>query len=503
LKYQDISTLILSLTPTEKQHFKKSNDPKSDFVVLFDFINKHKEYNSEKFKEHLLRKKKKGKGNSKKYTSGYFSVIKKYLYQKIMETLRTIYVPRRAPYEMFIRSLNADILLEKGLHQLAKEEISTAKGKSFDSSFPIEKLMLLRRESIIQFYEDYQNYTLQEIHNLYDSRISVAEQLLLEIKYARIISILTFQYFKGKKDLEMVESFNNEDYMQNESLATEFGTKYLYNWLKAQFSEFQEMPLEAIHYFEKAIKIWKEHPNYIQAHPRMYLATCYTYLKYILQQRNPLELILKEGDLAELLSKLPLTQMDDDAKRKHQQLFKVGQLLTSYKEKNYEKVVSFSGEIIETLKVNSWTTEFTKILVHYLIASSFFQLERFKASNAVLSDLIYDENISLTSNPEYYNHVLVLNILVNYELGNRRYLKLEIKRIQKEIDKHLESGEFEQLFLKMMLQLTSDRFKDQKEKVFLRFRQRMKAVLEKNNEEDNVEFKIIMNWIEGKVKLLV
>jgi len=499
MKYQDIATLITTLTPIEKQHFKKSNDLDSDFVILFDFINKYKEYNSEKFKTYLTKKRKKNNQKLKDYSSGYLSVIKKYLYQKVMESLRTLYIPRRTPYEMFIRSLNVDILLEKGLYQLAKKEIKLAKDKSYDNSFPIEKLMILRRESIIQFYEDYNDYTVEEIHELYDSRISAAEQLLLEIKYARILTILTFQYFKGKKDKEMLQSFMDEDFMQNESLATEFATKYLYNWLKAQFAEFNDEPGEAIFYFEKSVKSWLEHPNYIKAHPKMYLGTCYTYLKYILQQKNPTDIVLKEGDLVDLLTKIPKLQMDEDSSRKHEQLFQIAQLLISYKSKNYTKVIQLSGDLPETLKSNPLTTDFTTILVHYFIASSFFHLKRFKESDHTLSYIFYNDSLSLTSNPEYYNHVLILNILVNYELRKYRYLKSEIKRAQKEINKYRIVREFEKLFFQMMLQLVSDRFKDQKDRVLERFFDRLKKSVIEENETGNPEKNMIINWVENNL----
>jgi hypothetical protein len=42
--------------------------------------------------------------------------------------------------------MNADILLEKGLYSLAKNEIETSINNNLDHSFPIERLLLLRRK---------------------------------------------------------------------------------------------------------------------------------------------------------------------------------------------------------------------------------------------------------------------------------------------------------------------------------------------------------------------
>lgn len=494
----NILSLIQSLTPTEKQHFKKSYLHQNDFVKLFDYINKYQNVETNKICAFLNKDRKAKKVNKKEYSSGHISVLKSYLQEKIMESLRTQYIPRRNSLEMIIRSVNADILLEKGLYQLAKKEIQTAKKKSIDNSFPIEKLMLYRRESIIQFYEDYRNSTIEEITDLYENRIEAAEQLLLEIKYARILTILSFQYFKNEKDMEMVQSFIEEDYMQDFSLAKEFGTQYLFHWVHAQFAEFKNQPEEAIASFEKTIRVWLDYPEYIQAHPRMYLGTCSTYLKYILQQKKPSSLILKEGDLELLLSKINSLKLPTDVSFKMEQLFLIAQLFNFRSNHRYPSIIKLFPSIQKTMNTLFPTNDFTKIIIQYFAAVAFFQQGDYKKSHDLLYNLIFTPTLDLKVNPEYDIHVFRLSLMAQFELKNFKFLKFELNNIKQQLMENQRLDAFEEQFFKMISQLTSVRYLGKEDLVYQRFHTRLNKIMEQEQWEHQLEYQLVMNWIEKK-----
>lgn len=493
---QNIVTLIQALSPTEKQYFKKLYNTDSDFVHLFNYVNKYKDYHSEKFKTYLNKKRK----TNKDYSSGHLFVVKNYLHEKILESLRARYIPRRTSYEMLTRSINADILLEKGLYQLAKKEINTVKKKTNNANFPIENLLIYRRESIIQFYEDYKNSTLHDILDLYEKRIDAGEQLLLEIKYAQVLSILSFQYFKGEKDQELLQNLMKEDYIKDSSLATVFGTQYLFYWVNAQIAEFQNKPEEAIQFFEKAVLKWLEHPDYIQAHPRMYLGTCHTYLKYILKQKKSIQLVLDIPDLKLLLNKISMVQLQQDVAQKWEQLFQLGQLLIFRREQDYDSIIKYAPSLLRSLEELKFTTDFNKILAYYFVALANFQKQKYKKTDQLLRLIIQNESVNLKANPEYFNHVLILNLLNEYELKNLKFLKFELSRTKQELINHQKLGAFEQQVLSMFSQLISKRYIDQYEKVFIRFRKRLKAVMEEEHLEDLMEYQFVLGWIQYKIE---
>lgn len=495
----NIVILVQSLSPVEKQHFKKSFDSKSDFVRLFDYINKYKSYEPAKVRVFLSKKKKGASQKTKEYTSGHISVLKNYLHEKIMESLRTQYIPKRASYDIMMRSLNTDILVEKGLYQLANHELQIAKNKSLHNSFPIEKLLLYRRESILKFYEDYKNSSFEDITDLYKKRIETAEQLILEIKYARILTILSFQYFKGQKDMKLLQSFIQEDYMQDAAYPKEFGTKYLFHWVHAQFAEFQGKPEEAIQSFEKTVMTWLDHPDYIQAHPKMYLGTCHTYLKYILQQKKSYTLILNETDLQFLISKIPNLKLSKEVELKWKQLFLIGQLLAFRKDHHYDSIIQNSPIVLKSLGSSELATDFTKILVYYFIAVAHFQDKDYQKTYNLLNELIYNETIDLRANPEYYAHVFVLYLLIQYELRNYKFLKHEIKKFKIELKVNNQLGKFEEYFFKMLSQLISQRYINQKDIVFERSHTQLTKIIKEENEDGQIEYQMILDWINSRM----
>lgn len=496
---QNIVTLILSLTPSEKQHFKKSNDSNSDFVLLFDYINKTKAFQNSEANKYLNKKKNKSQKDSKTYTSGHLSVIKNYLHEKIMESLRIQYTPKRPSYEIMSRVINADILLEKGLYNLAKSEIDQAKKKSEYSVFPIEKLILYRRESLIQFYSDYVNYNINDIEALFVKRIETAAQLTLEVKYAKAIALLTHQYFQGEKDLTVVDKILAEDYMQDKSLPKEFATKYLFYWVHSQCAEFKNQPNEAIEFFEKAIRPWIENPEYIKAHPRMYLSTCYTYLKFLLQEGKSEQIILKETDLKLLISKIPKLQLPKDVALKWEQLFVIGQLIALKKEHSYEDIISLENQLLEIISDSNFTTDFTRILIYYILSTAYFQQKNYKKSNDLILSLLHNEEIELRSNPEYFNHVYLIYITGLYELKNFKFLKSELPKIKQILKTHHQLKAFEEFYIKMIGQLISKKFEKEPQRVFDRFSKRLTKALKQDNSSQNVEYQLITDWLENRM----
>ena len=490
----NLVNLIGSLSPTEKQYFKKSHDPESEFVRLFDYINKSKSYDSENARKFLLKKRKSTKVN--KYTSGHLSVLKNYLHEKIMESLRSQYIPKRTSYDLMTRAMNVDILLEKGLYNLAKNEIEVAKKKTSKSSFPIERLMLYRRESIINFYTDYSDSSMDEINQLYNDRIQASEQLLLEIKYARILTILSYQYFKNEKDLVLLQSFIQEDYMQDESLAKEFGTKYLFYWVHAQFAEFQNQPEKAIQFFEKTVLTWLEHTDYIKAHPRMYLGTCTTYLKYILQQKKSYTLVLKETDFKDMLSRIPTLGLEKDVESKWNLLFYTAKILAHRLNQNYAQINLESAKILASINASKTTTDFTKVMIYYFVSLSNFHQKKFKEAFQHLHNLNYNDDIQLNANPEYHVHVLRLYLMTQFELNNYKFLKTELKKVKLHLQQKELLNEFETLFIKMISQLISSRFLEKQDGVFARFYPQLNNSIVSNGFEEQIEYQYVINWIK-------
>ena len=495
----EIVDLIKALSPVEKQHFKKRHNPDSDFVVLFDFVNKNKSCHNADALKYLTKK----KLSSKKLTSSYLSVVKSYLKDKILESLRVQLIHKKRNYEMLSRSMNTDVLIEKGLYGIAKSEIESSLSKNVENSFPIEKLLLLRRKSLLAYFENYNGINIDGIEALFDKRLEAAEQLILEIKFARILSILSFQYFNGENDEDLLQSFMKEPYMQDESLSTDFSTRYLFHWVHAQFQEFKGNSSGALDHFNKSIRIWLDNPHYIEAHSRMYLGACFTYFKYLIHHKDPFSNLLSEINFDNLLANVKAENLSPEEEKKHRFVFGMFEVLSLRQRGMSVEIIELVSPIIARVKFLEDQPDFEQVVFGYYAAHAYFDIGDFKTSGDLLFSLINPLDQRLASNPVYISVFILLYLLNLLESGNEKLLRYQLPKCKKFLKQEGHFTKFEDHYFSMISQLISPRFKLTPEFVFQRFYKRLTQAQTVENRGIKIEYDYLVNWVKKKEKELM
>lgn len=97
----------------------------------------------------------------------------------------------------------------------------------------------------------------------------------------------------------------------------------------------------------------------------------------------------------------------------------------------------------------------------------------------------------------------MLHLIIQYELGNDRCLKQQIEKCKKQLTTEGRLKPFEFSFLQMFGQLTSERFKDHKAKVFERFRDRLSQAITRQGLEKNFNYQFFYSWVEKHINLVV
>ena len=491
---KEIISLINALSPVEKQHFKKKHSPNADFVVLFDYVNKKKSCINSDILKHLSKK----KGVSRQLTSNYLSVVKSYLKDRILESLRIQYIHKKRNYEMLSRSMNTDILLEKGLYDIAQSEIETSLSKNIESSFPIEQLLLLRRKSLLAYFQNYKETDITGIEELFNKRLESAEQLVLEIKFARILSILSFQYFHGENDISLLQSFMEEPYMKDQSLSTDFSTRYLYHWVHAQFQEFKGNSSGALEHFNKSIKIWLDNPKYIKAHTRMYLGACFTYFKYLIHQKDPFSNLLSNINFNELLDKVKTENLSIEEEGKHSFLFQLFEVLSLRQQSRSAEIILFTSPLIAKERFIIEMSAFEQVIFVYYIAHAYFDTGDFKASENILFDLINPLDGRLASNPVYTSVFVLLYLLTLLESGNEKHLRYQLPKCRAFLKQEGTFTLFDEYYMSMVSQLISPRFKLTPELVYQRFHKRLTKEQKDDNRGIKIEYDYLVAWVKMK-----
>jgi hypothetical protein len=486
--------LINALSPSEKQHFKKRNKSNADFVILFDYINKNKSFSTSKALTYLS-KKQKGK---KVINSSYLSVAKKYLKNRILESLRAQYIHKKKNYELLSGAMNTDIFIEKGLYSLARIEIDSFSEKNFDSSFLTERLLLLKRKGFLFYYENYANSSLAEIDSMYNARLEMVNQLLIETKLQRYVSLITFQYLNGLTDPKLLKSFMNEPFMKNESLLKDFATKFLFYWVHAQIEEFNNNTDSAVSFYTKSIQIWLNNPKYINAHPRLFLEGCYHYFKFFIRQKETISYSLDDIDFNSLLLNINIESLSGFEQERYNVIFLLFQMVSLRKQNKWDEIINLSSPVIGDKNQIETTFTYECVIFCYYVSLAQFNKGNFDKSENILFNLLNPLDKRLASNPVYITVFLLLHIIILLEKGNDKHLRHLLPKYKHYLKQEKKLTDFEIHFFTMASQLTSSRFKSTPELVYKRFHKRLIESQKTDLRGIKIEYDYFVSWVKIK-----
>jgi hypothetical protein len=229
--------------------------------------------------------------------------------------------------------------------------------------------------------------------------LDAAEQLTLEIKFSRIISILSYKYFNGQNDPELLRSFMDEPFMQDESLSTDFTTQYLFHWVNAQFQESKNNHEKALDHFNKSIRVWINNPKYIDAHPRLYLGACFTYFKYLIHQKDPFSNLFDDINYNVLISKINLTLLSVGEEAKYKLVLYLFQILFLRSQGKYNEMIKLVTPFLEDENYINSIPDFEKVIFCYYSAQAFFEAGNNKIAENILFGLLNPLDFRLARNP--------------------------------------------------------------------------------------------------------
>jgi hypothetical protein len=497
-KSQEIIELIDALTPKEKQQFKSLYAGDYDFVYLFDYVNKYRNLDSESVIKWLKKKK-----NSKtEITSSHLSVIKKYLREKILECLRTSYGNKNkgASFENLIRNLNVDILIDKGLYSLANREIRELKKSFFDVSFPIEQLMILRRESLLNFYDRYSTNSYEEIIEMCEKRQHIANEMFFEIRLANALTMLSAAEKKGVKDIKKVEEILIGDYYDSQIQNFSFAPKYLFYWTKALIAKYKNELGVALDYFAKSIRVWLDNPDYIYAHPKMYLGTCFTYLEIFQKHGAGYHSELNDKDFEDLLSYLGEANLSKIMKSMYKRLFLLNRINGLMSNFEFDKILGLEQDIDFILREDKSVSSYERMVFSCQFAYVFFVKKEYHKARIWIDKSLEVEGVNYREVVAYYKRLIMLRALNNYDLKNYKFLSFTLKKDKAELKNKGCFGSFEEIFFELISKLVGKRYADKKDLVLEQTLQKLDNISGPMDVATQFDIGQLKIWIQQKQK---
>lgn len=289
----DLFVLVKSLTAAEKRYFKKKaktgKKAKHNYILLFDAVEKQKEYNEDK-----LIKKFTETNLLKDYSPQKTYLINQILQAMALQNKENIYLNNKLELHLF----NAHFLFKKGLFQRSAKEIRTKilvhKPEYETASLFLDACQLYR--SIVHRFESKAKKKILDDIQFLENRIIQSQEIT--IKLFRVYDILLSSYNKDalaiKDQSDSRKSVLNQlDFIKEEQCVT-ITSRYYYYICQSLSCMVRKDLISYHNYYQKLLDLYDEYPKKKKEETHIYITICGNFLSscLLVEAYQKMELVL-------------------------------------------------------------------------------------------------------------------------------------------------------------------------------------------------------------------
>jgi tetratricopeptide (TPR) repeat protein len=404
-KKNNLFELIKSLSPSEKRHFRRSlsgneNDD-SNFLLLFDKIDKMDSYSEQEIKNTF---------KGKKFVN-QLHVTKIYLQDTILKSLRSFHAASSS--SLIIKDLlkNIEICFHKELYNQCQLEIQKSEKIAIQTEDDIALLEILNWKRKLAQTKSPNNLNLKEI-------IVSQGPLLQRLNNVHVL----WELMSGVSDAKLPDKES----------AHSLNEKVLLHHLIYRIEIQHGRNNEAKKCLEELIGILESNPLRLREEPGLYLTSVNNLLGFLVFTKN-------YGEALAVLSKAKVFyERSDKAKRSRSNFRQILRMynieLEIYRDtESLEKGISLIANIEELIKKHKGTTPKEYLVsLWFQFGYVYFLKKDFKSSLHWINEIM--NSAFATLRPDLYVQTHFLNLMVHLELKNffvMRYFVDSTKRFGK------------------------------------------------------------------------
>jgi len=490
--------LIKSLTKSEKRFIKLYGSrytlgEKNNYLTLFDFIDKLKEYDEEKLKEKV----------SKSSFAGNFRGIKSYLYFLILDCLDFYHkdssIDRRISKHINI----ARLLSEKRLDEQSDKVIEKTRklSEEFNRFENIISLNSLKKDTGFKR----ETISIEKIQSYYQESFSAAEDIKIKLQYNKLYDELLYKrleigMIENKSEKKKLKIFFNTTHFKNPPKSKSFDANMFFLLSKIECSRILTDAKNGSIYIRKLIELFDKNTNRITDNVDHYI---YAYALNVFTSEGPLPDDREAADTAlKKISSIPSLIGEKTVSHDVRvQVFQVYYTLLTHVAlifRDYATAVPHVRRFeTEKKKFEKYFTPSFHLCMQVNIACVYFGLGQYKSALKWCNE-------ALAHPPKTRDDVMyivrILSLLIHYELDNRILLSSLIKSTYSYLKKIKKDNQFATIFLKLIRLLVNVETKKEQKILFTQFKSELIPLLG-NKFENDVFYSIdIVGWIDKKMK---
>jgi hypothetical protein len=494
-KTDDLIQLIKSLTRAEKRHFRlfvRRNQASDNilFLQLFDFLDKHKEYDEKLILKKIPAIKKRQLSN-----------LKGHLYKQLLTSLRLL--NKNYVEEIQLRELldYAKVLYNKGLYIQSLEVLDKVRQRAITGNYFALAMELVEFEKLIEG---------QHITGSIEGRAEVLTQQSLELSEILYnnnrFSNLALQmyalnlkvgYVRNQKEYYFVKEFFKSKLPEVPLEDLSFWGKVFYcqafGWY---YHMLQDFPMN-YRYAQKWIDVFEQEPHMKKANLPLYIKGLHNLLGSLYNAVQYDKFIIILDKFNRLPEEIDFGQ-DKNIEGLYQTFGFLHNIQKHFQEGTFKEGLELMPKLKEFIDSESYNLDDHRVLVfYYLMASMYF------GSGDNDNAIHYLNLIINQKNPDYREDIQcfarILNLIAHYELGNMRLVEYQVKSVYRFLSKMHDLHEVQREIFRF-LRKTPRIQKSATRNEFIR----LKSQLSKH-ESDPFErrpflYLDIISWLESKIE---
>ncbi len=493
-KTDDLIQLIKSLTRAEKRHFRlfvRRNQASDDilFLQLFDFLDKHKEYDEELILKRLPGIKKRQLSN-----------LKAHLFKQLLISLRLLNTNH--VHEIQIREMVdfATVLYNKGLYRQALDQLDKAKGHAFAGRYHALNLEILEFEKHIEG-----QYITRSIEGRAEELTEETLVLTRTIQQTHLFSNLSLQlyslylkvgYVRNEKEDFYVREFFHSNLPKIDYQELDFLGKLHFCQAHVWFYYITQDFTYCYRYAQKWVDLFHEEPRMIDLNPSLYLKGLHNLL-------NALFSVLHHDKFLEAFHALEEFPVHYDIERVKniEGLFYLYKYIHSIKkhflEGTFTEGLKLVPELMEIIESDEYNWDDHRVMVfYYRIACLYFGSGDYDNTISYLNLIINQKNPDYRADIQCFSRIL--SLIAHFELGNAQLVEYQVKSVYRFLSKMEDLHAVQREIFRFLRRTPRIRESELKEE-FISLRDKLLKLEADPFEKRPFLYLDIISWLESKI----
>jgi hypothetical protein len=440
----ELFDLIKSLTSNEKRYFQLSTDlqsGKKNYVLLFEEMDAQEQYD----KQQII-----AKLSGLKFIKN-LHVTENYLYQRIMESLRTFYTDKSITAKLYNLLMDVEVLTQKGFYKLSMEVLNRAEklASKHHKNFILAEILPKKIELMV---DDENRRLTEQLDELYEKTQAVNNQMKEESSYVywHHWFVLVFRKWRYPKDALILQKMEEGYQLVNQKPFPREGTfqmQYYYYTIQSMYCQLTKQYEKGNQIHAKILEVWESNPSVIKEKRAVYIARLANYINSSLTCQK-YEIVYS---LIEKMETLKTINFDEEGEQFQNVYFYKQLYYLNLKDMNTAK--SLIPEIEEGLeKYSQKINPARKLAFYYNSTITYFLLEEYEEAADWLNKIL---TITRTHEPrkDVQRFARILQLSIYYKLSSHEVLEYLFRSVYRNKKLKEEMHTFEKVVLQYFKKL--------------------------------------------------